>query len=102
MPHDVINASMIRCMCMSCGMYLKARYIHISCILEFMFSHVRVTLCHLISRFHFLLSDNVDIIIVTWLSPYYHTCTWARMIHIPLDILGRKLTFGMFIDRVIQ
>ena len=76
MPHDVINAPMIRCMCMSCGMYLKARYIHIS--------------------------DNVDIIIVTWLSPYYHTCTWARMIHITLDILRRKLTFGMFIARVIQ
>ena len=70
MLHDVINAPMIRC-----DMNLKARDTHISCILEFMFSHVRVTLCHLISRFHFLLSDNVDIIIVTWLSPYYHTFT---------------------------
>ena len=48
------------------------------------------------------LADNVDIIIVTWLFPYYHTCTWVRMVHIPLEILGRKLTFRMFVARVIQ
>jgi hypothetical protein len=39
MLHDVINAPMIRC-----GMNLKARDTHISCILEFMFSHVRKVL----------------------------------------------------------
>jgi hypothetical protein len=61
MLHDVINAPMIRC-----GMNLKARDTHISCILVFMFSHVRLTLCHLISRFHFVNVSHICPIIMVF------------------------------------